>query len=745
MESNEADSAAKEYRYSRLVHPRSIRILRLLHSVDRNAVVRCTLKIVDLGNPPDYIALSYTWRCSRPEEEHLEEEDLPDAPRDRWIVVNGARLGVTQNLHHCLLRLRCNTVETPGVWTHLWEKLSRKRTGLKRLWIDAICINQGDVGERSAQVGMMARIYRSASLVAIWLGQAENIAAAAVLEDLGTLGSAFLNHFEVLGAQTFASSTLSKAESLNRFGLSDWTSPRWRAVGYFFQNRWFRRLWVCQEVALASNAYILWGDADCVWWSIVLACRFLGASPLMELLVAEPFDREDLSQLMSLNRVLLAVAKALNLEMIRDDCWGTDRSGATTSIEVLEDLLSKMSQCEARDQRDTIFGLLGILERRCERLGVAKLPLRPDYHITVPQLYQQVTMLLISESKSLRFLSLAGTPTKRPTRSPFQRWPTWVADCSRIAQVDKLHLRVPKSIRKSCSFDASGKNPSSLEVEFEHTIMKLQSIRLATVSIPGQRLDVLREEFDFKSFARVTLGGSRIGINGQTHIEAFWRSCLLDTADGQHPAPAYFERSFAAWLLERLIDRLEKCVSNGWSLSDYLASMPSYKELEESDTKNIIPPLTTLVGIWHQLVEAPRQAGEKRSFDGAVPVDLSNLAQAFDRALEDSLGGQPERYLFTTEEGYIGLGPQCVRSDKILIVKGSDVPLAVGENYRMKAEDYRVPPISMEEALAWLSSPPSPPLTEFEYTLRGEAYVHGVMHGEAINSSEPDWETVYLS
>jgi hypothetical protein len=38
------------------------------------------------------------------------------------------------------------------------------------LWIDALCINQDDVNERTQQVRMMGDVYSSAEQVIIWLG-----------------------------------------------------------------------------------------------------------------------------------------------------------------------------------------------------------------------------------------------------------------------------------------------------------------------------------------------------------------------------------------------------------------------------------------------------------------------------------------------------------------------------------------------------------------------------------------------
>lgn len=49
-------------------------------------------------------------------------------------------------------------------------RMLRKPTISRLLWIDALCINQADVEERSHQVSFMDEIYREAHTVLIWLG-----------------------------------------------------------------------------------------------------------------------------------------------------------------------------------------------------------------------------------------------------------------------------------------------------------------------------------------------------------------------------------------------------------------------------------------------------------------------------------------------------------------------------------------------------------------------------------------------
>lgn len=84
-----------------------------------------------------YEALSYAWGSS-------------ETPCK--IFVNGLPVRIGYNLYMALRHLR-----------------SRHRR--KLLWVDALCINQGDDAEKAKQVAQMASIYRRAWRVVIWLGK----------------------------------------------------------------------------------------------------------------------------------------------------------------------------------------------------------------------------------------------------------------------------------------------------------------------------------------------------------------------------------------------------------------------------------------------------------------------------------------------------------------------------------------------------------------------------------------------
>lgn len=56
---------------------------------------------------------------------------------------------------------------------------------LSRLfWIDAVCINQKDREEKSAQLPLMTAIYKRASRVIVWLGPPENAQGTRIVRKL---------------------------------------------------------------------------------------------------------------------------------------------------------------------------------------------------------------------------------------------------------------------------------------------------------------------------------------------------------------------------------------------------------------------------------------------------------------------------------------------------------------------------------------------------------------------------------
>lgn len=103
------------------------------------------LKAVALAKAPRYEAVSYTWGCT----------DLV-----RRVLVGDRYMSVTENCYQtlCRLRPRCTAIE--GACS----------VCPRTLWIDAICIDQTSLEERTRQVRIMSAIYTRARVVLLWAG-----------------------------------------------------------------------------------------------------------------------------------------------------------------------------------------------------------------------------------------------------------------------------------------------------------------------------------------------------------------------------------------------------------------------------------------------------------------------------------------------------------------------------------------------------------------------------------------------
>lgn len=118
---------------------RNIRLLRLLPGKPEDRQIRCQLHECSLLDAAGhYKALSYVWGNDVPDDEQV-------------VYCNDVLVHVTLNLYSALHNLR----DTTTVLT---------------IWVDSLCIDQGNERERTRQVRMMREIYSNSKEVIIWLG-----------------------------------------------------------------------------------------------------------------------------------------------------------------------------------------------------------------------------------------------------------------------------------------------------------------------------------------------------------------------------------------------------------------------------------------------------------------------------------------------------------------------------------------------------------------------------------------------
>ena len=151
-----------------------------------NGVLRCSMRHAPLSPDTQFHALSYVW----------------GSPDDkRTILVNDRKLEVTRNLYDFLNQLWQDEDLFRRKRAKAREDLEKpadleEHTGPLLWWIDAICINQMDVDERSVQVPRMRELYSSAKQVWIWFGLPEAIFYRD-RGDFSTLRLALSNYFSL--------------------------------------------------------------------------------------------------------------------------------------------------------------------------------------------------------------------------------------------------------------------------------------------------------------------------------------------------------------------------------------------------------------------------------------------------------------------------------------------------------------------------------------------------------------------
>lgn len=226
--------ASSQYYEYQSLPPQSIRIL----SVDADPhplcpeSISCSLKVVKTTE--EYHCLSYTWG---------DPFGHPMVPIEkavaRHVICNGKLIDVTANLFDALSTLRY-----------------RIPTELKQIWIDAICINQKDIAERSSQVAQMNTIFSSAVSVIAWLGP-DDKHTSRLLETVGALSSCDIRPFErrdYFHDSEEASIEMSRLPPLDPIASS-----------LMFRRAWFCRVWIIQEVVLARSIRMFIGNAELSW------------------------------------------------------------------------------------------------------------------------------------------------------------------------------------------------------------------------------------------------------------------------------------------------------------------------------------------------------------------------------------------------------------------------------------------------------------------------------------------------
>ncbi|KAI0419783.1 heterokaryon incompatibility protein-domain-containing protein [Xylaria grammica] len=366
----------KPYPYPPLSEPSAIRLVVLLPSKKRHSDIVCRLCNGTLRDK--YEALSYVWG---------------DASKRRSIMMNDESFEATENLEKALRNLRSR--DTPRV-----------------LWVDSMCINQTDNDERSSQVQQMDLIYSNSQRVIVWLGPESEDSSLAMDVCKRLVPEYPLNKSEFLQWTKVA------IEEQRQLGVpmakrERYAIPRIAANNHLIRRTWFTRIWCVQEFILGQRVVFQCGQ------------KTLASEHLEQYITRMSIAfTESIGILPSTGGKYSAMRESQQSAVDIGRFFSWKSRFRNFSVPVLG-LLYDFSQWESSDPRDKVFGLYGIVPEHNPDRKV----LKPDYHLSVAEVYTKVAIYFLSEYGNLDVLSIATQPTKYAlTQLRFPYLPSWVPD-----------------------------------------------------------------------------------------------------------------------------------------------------------------------------------------------------------------------------------------------------------------------------------------------------------------------------
>ena len=306
---------------------------------------------------------------------------------------------------------------------------------------------------------------------------------------------------------------------MNAIGLPRFPSFEWEALAKLFERTYFRRIWVVQEIVVASNAVIRCGSLTISWEYVEYMARSLLATGWVRAL----------KQVYGFNVIPNFVQTISNIKASFSELNGG--RGVPLSL-----LLSASRSFQAIDPRDKIMALVGLSDHRS--LGSSASTLL-DYSKADEDLYIEVTAHLMRRERSLNLLSSVEDISDRTMNLP-----SWVPNY----RVWQRHTILGSSIRVAhLNFNAAGRTQVSASWASDGRVLAVDGYTYDTIeNVSVNSLDRQIEDKNvILEWLQVAEPLIRRGIIG---IEAFWRTLIGDQGSHIFPAPKQYGTHFESYL-----------------------------------------------------------------------------------------------------------------------------------------------------------------------------------------------------
>ncbi|RWA07059.1 hypothetical protein EKO27_g8045 [Xylaria grammica] len=769
------------YSYQVLPTATSIRLLEVLPLTraetreDMYSLIQCSMTVVDLEDSPDYDAFSYTW--GNPLGVHSASHD--HVPQSEWytpnfeIECNGRLISISANLFAALISIRWMlSVKDQPMFKNRMEDMIPSQ----HLWIDAVCINQADVDERSQQVAFMNRIYRQAATVYVWLGGEDDLMKAAIqticiLTEKRLQGNNVFDRIRPSGMNILYENTY-RVLGLPRIPLRDWI-----ALYAFLSRSWFTRAWIVQEVCLAKKITLLCGLQAMTFSVLLLAVEVLFRSgwehQLMKIGEAALLGKDGpmaiASTVCGLHRAQpssgLDLVIFMNILDVRasfamDSDTGLYKRSLNAQPNQLVTNIAQFRNARAMDPRDKIYSLMNISHEFIGDPSTNESTVTPNYRLSSREVFIQSSTFMLLSSQHLELLSLV----RDREATGVQGLPSWVPDFTAGGPYLPLEFGIPSPYTAADGLGPVYRafpSPEILEVQgiYVGTLVCANKFDLLhTEDLLSKLADVISQVPPMSAIARPRLTerlqefilhrqiegddctallqavASDCTIEYQSPFDVLWRAMLADkshgdqfqSSQGSHPLPVDFGVAMRV-LFREIINELQvkardelikgssDAVEHLENLSrEYTAFQQLLSEEPDDEPLSLPPEFQEFLHISatpnaFSLESAKQQHTRmlKRSRDAANENFMEEIRQ------KDF--GVNLKSLFRTNLGQIGRGAMGnMAGDEVWVLAGGNVPFTLRK------------------------------VSEGRYTLIGECYVHGIMHGEAVANAIGTRKTIHI-
>ncbi|PMD30276.1 HET-domain-containing protein [Hyaloscypha variabilis F] len=478
--------------------PNEVRFLVLRSGSDTKKSIKTAIEVefhvesTDTEKTEAYEALSYVWGGS----------PLDSAYNVRvWIrYLTYVELPITWNLYCALLALR-----------------GPKN---RRLWADALCINQRNDVERSEQVAKMGWIYQHAANVPIFLGGES---------PRNTGADEYINRMLKFAVGKRSDSKREKEQLLS--------------VSALLTRRWFSRRWVVQEVALARKATVIIPGFTSVAvynWEMPWV-DFADAITLFSRRRAEVVERLTPDDAFGFGEI--HALGAASLVDITNNLHRKDSEGRILErLLDLESLLAKIPMFEVTQIHDAVYAVLGLAKDTQSRLSDSKPPIHIDYHTSHAVLFASVVRFIIAQSNSLNILC-------RPWAPSSSELPSWIATVVTYPYARRPDGQYHRQYADTLvgSPNAKGKVYSASRKFYRqseaHSITDRNFERLIVTGVEfDQILSVGDKAINGNTPASWIIMAGWGDVNDECPAD-FWRTVVADRGPDGEKAPSWYRRA----------------------------------------------------------------------------------------------------------------------------------------------------------------------------------------------------------